>query len=208
MLIIPPNERDLICLVGIDPGTTFLGFGVLYFDPVTLRLAHASSELLRGEKLALDPWYISTHGPRASRVQAMRDRLCALFQMLRPLAVSAEGNFMNPHRPQAYGALVESVACIHQALQAVNYYQPLYMFEPSVVKKAVGAGGAADKEGVNKALHTLGLDQIYRAHISLQCASEHETDALAIAYTKYLEIYTAANDLYARFPQLMKVSNV
>jgi len=204
MLIIPPDERELVCLVGIDPGTTFLGFGLLYFDPYTLALKHASSELLRGERLALDPWFINAHGARASRVQGMKDRLASLFNLLKPFAVSAEGNFMNPHRPQAYGALVESVACIHEALKTYSYYQPLFMFEPSVVKKAVGAGGAAGKDDVNRALHQLGIDKIYSGSLLLEKATEHETDALAIAYTKYNEIREQANDLYVRYPHLKK----
>lgn len=202
MLTLPIPHPDIACICGIDPGTTFMGLSAIFFNVRTLAIEHSTTTLLRGDKLIVDNEYALLHGDRAARVQGMNEELRCLFRALQPVAIAAENNFMNMHRPQAYGALVESVNGILFAANEYNSLLPLDMVVPGQAKNAVGARGGADKKEVNQALCNIASFINYQGLNKLENLVEHEGDSLAIGFWRYRQLHESTIDMYRRYPQL------
>jgi crossover junction endodeoxyribonuclease RuvC len=145
-------------VLGIDPGTRVLGYGVVEG---------------RGSELsALDHGVIAPGGdiPLAERLLLIDTGLAALFAKHRPEAVAVEGVFS--HR-NARSALVLGHARGVVLLNAARARVPVFEYAPAEVKRAVGASGRAEKEQVVRLIKGfLGLASVQRADAA---------DALAIA---------------------------
>ena len=145
-------------VLGIDPGTRFLGFGVV--DEQRGQLLHVAHGVIKAD-------------PRA----ALEVRLCTLFTELtqalalfRPDAVAVEGLFTFKN---ARSALVLGHARGVAVLVAAQTGVPVHEYAPARVKKAVGASGASGKDAVARMVMTfLRLAEVERADAS---------DALAVA---------------------------
>ncbi|MCK9234764.1 MAG: crossover junction endodeoxyribonuclease RuvC [Gammaproteobacteria bacterium] len=195
MLIIPQPDDRTACIIGIDPGTRFMGLGVIFFNVLNLEIIQSGSTLLRGDALIENEDHIAFHGSRFARLHGIENRLHSFFTSLNPLCVAAESNFMNTNRPTAYGALVESVACIRSALFRHRALMELDLIEPSPVKNAVGCKGNAGKEDVNAGVERLNPILKYVGISAIKDLTEHETDGLAIAYWRYLLLVNHAQAL-------------
>lgn len=183
------NTNTIVNIIGIDPGTNTLGFSVIYFDCKTLTILSTFATTFIGEKLSrYDDYSRFLHGDRFMRLRAHEENLLHLFRQFQPFQVVAESNFMNTRRPQAYGALVETVSAIKSALYRFDPWKPLYLIDPPTVKKAIGAKGNADKEEVKRCLLKLEDDLHYQGDIPITALDEHSIDAIAIAYQRYRAI--------------------
>lgn len=180
------NNNTTVSIIGIDPGTNTLGFSVIYFDCKTMEILSTFATTFIGEKLSRNDDYSRfLHGERFMRLRAHEENLLHLFYQIQPFQVVAESNFMNTRRPQAYGALVETVSAIKSALYRYDRWKPLYLIDPPTVKKAIGAKGNADKEEVKRCLLLLKDDLCFHGDIPIEELDEHSVDAIAIAYQRY-----------------------
>lgn len=145
-------------VLGIDPGSRFTGFGVV--DQVGARLAHVGHGVIR----------LDGDSALALRLDAIFRGLCAALDTYRPDAVAVEGVFTFKN---ARSALILGHARGIALLVAAQRSLPVFEYPPARVKKAVGAGGASDKDAVARMVKTfLSLPAIERADAS---------DALAVA---------------------------
>ncbi len=147
-------------VLGIDPGSTVTGYGVV-----------TSS---RGRYHFVDAGVIKTNAktPMGERLLAIHDGLVEVMQRHQPEQIAIEQIFS--HRSsesalrlgQARGvALLASARCGHEATP----------YNPMVIKQTVGAHGKADKDAVARMVRVLlGVDLDLPADA---------TDALAIAIT-------------------------
>jgi crossover junction endodeoxyribonuclease RuvC len=146
-------------LLGFDPGTASTGFGVISAEGSTLR--------------ALEHGVITTGArtPAATRLAAIHRAAADLLVRHRPEAVAMEDLFVgaNPRTVlsvgQARGAVL--AACGLAGLEASAY-------PPAEVKAAVCGYGRADKAQVQRMVGAM-------LAADLRAASDHETDALAVA---------------------------
>jgi Holliday junction resolvasome RuvABC endonuclease subunit len=183
MLVIPEGASPIGCIVGIDPGSETLGMGALRVDVVKLEIIESTAFTFVGSKLAKDTWFGDTHGARAERIAAHEDNLVEIFEYYRPNLVASESPFYSQFRPQAYGALTETVDAIRSALWRYDCWLSLFMIDPPSVKKAVGATSHAKKDEVKAALMRL-PDLNYNGPVALEMLDEHSIDALAVAYCR------------------------
>ena len=145
-------------VLGIDPGTQYLGLGLV--ERRSGRVTHVAHFLLR---------------PRDC--DGLPDRLAYLFDAIteviaqhRPEEVAVEGVF---YARNARSAIVLAHARGIALLCAARAGLPVFEYAPASVKRAVGVSGAAQKEAVTRMVCTLlGLREVERA----DCA-----DALAVA---------------------------
>lgn len=145
-------------ILGIDPGTQYLGVGIVEGDGP--RLVHVDHELLTPKDFDVLP----------DKLAYIFDTLTDVIVKYRPEAVSIENVF---HGKNARSAIVLAHARAVAILAATKQGLPVFEYAPSQVKRAVGASGQAPKEVVTKLVCALlGLKEIERA----DCA-----DALAIA---------------------------
>jgi Holliday junction resolvasome RuvABC endonuclease subunit len=184
MLVIPEGASPVGCIAGIDPGSETLGFGALKLNVVTLEIIESTAFTFVGSKLAdSDGWFGDVHGARASRIQAHADNLVQVFRFYQPNMVASESPFYSQFRPQAYGALTETVDAIRSALWRYDCWLSLFMIDPPTVKKAVGATSHAKKDEVKAALMAL-PDLNYNGPTPIEMLDEHSVDALAVAYCR------------------------
>lgn len=180
-----PDEQPLR-VVGIDPGTETLGFGVLdlYLSTGELRVAHAETVDL--VKLVSDFRHEEkVHGARTARLMALEERLFIYFEHYQPHAICSESPYMGRF-PQAFAALTECVSYVRRAVVRYDRYMPLEMVDPPTAKKAVGVvvKRGITKDDVKVALEK--LDLVYAAGVDLKQFDEHSIDALAVAYYQAL----------------------
>lgn len=186
MLPLPDANNNIATIVGIDPGTTKLGFALLHYNVDNFEIVGCEAETLLGEKLPGSDWLESMYGSRFRRIEAYRSALKYRFDIANPVIIASESPFINVKRPAAYGALTEIVYAIKLAVVEHNSWRPLHLLPPSMVKNAVGAKGNADKDAMRIALNKLFV-------IASTCTKdtsqldEHSIDALAVAYCAWLQ---------------------
>jgi Holliday junction resolvasome RuvABC endonuclease subunit len=183
--MVPKESSNLVTLVGIDPGSETLGFAVLFIDIASMIIESSHAMTLTGSKLAgKDSWNSIIHGDRASRIFAHEEKLLELFNYYQPLVICSEAPFINNRFPMAGIALTEVLCGIKSAVIRYDVWKELYVIPPSVVKRAVGAPGNADKHVMKeKVTHLAELN--YNGNVPIHLLDEHSIDALAVAYGKF-----------------------
>lgn len=145
-------------VLGVDPGSRFMGFGAV-------------------EEREGKPWHLGHGVLRAAPTEPLEKRLKTLFEQLtaavreyRPDVIAVEGVFTLKN---ARSALVLGHARAVALLVAAQSELAVHEYAPARVKKAVGAGGGADKETVARCVKRfLSIESLARADA---------TDALAVA---------------------------
>jgi len=149
----------MVIVLGIDPGTANLGYGVV--------LAH-------GRKLAaLDGGVVTAPAsePLERRLARIHARLCDLIAEHKPSAVAVEDVFFGQNARSAFAVgQARGVVMLSAGLAGL----PCYSYTPQAVKAAVCGNGSAGKEQVQRMVGSL---------LSLPAPPEpdHAADALAVA---------------------------
>ena len=144
--------------LGIDPGSRFMGYGVV--EETRGRLLHVGHGVIRADLKA----------PLADRLQEIYEALTTALRLYRPDAVAVEGvfTFRNVRSALVLGH-ARGVALLASAQLGVEVHE----YAPAQVKRAVGAGAASGKDAVARGVRTiLRIDDFERADAS---------DALAVA---------------------------
>ena len=146
-------------VLGIDPGTAHMGYGVV---------------VSRGRKLAaLDGGVIQTRpgAPLERRLADIHARVCDLIREHRPAALAIEDLYFgrNAHSAFAVGQ-ARGVVLLSAGMTGI----PCFSSTPQVVKQAVCGSGGAGKEQVQRMVGALlSLPELPRP--------DHAADALAVA---------------------------
>lgn len=120
-------------VIGIDPGSRFLGWGLIE------QRANVVSHLDHGVIKA------DADAPLAERLHWIFDELKRAIGLSRPDAVAVEGVFTHKN---ARSALILGHARGVALLLAAQMRLPIYEYAPARVKRAVGAGGNDGKDAV------------------------------------------------------------
>lgn len=160
--------EEVTRILGIDPGTRFVGYGVVERRANSLHCLDSGCIRAEGDTLA--------------------ERLVTIYRGLRqvillhsPQAAAVETVFTgnNPKTAIAIGE-GRGVALLSAAEQGIA----VKGYEPALIKRAVAGNGRADKDQVRGMVRVL---------LQLPClpATDHESDALAIAITHARHLITA-----------------
>ena len=146
-------------VLGIDPGTAHMGYGVVRS---------------RGRRLvALDGGVIQTRpgAPLERRLADIHARVCDLIREHKPAALAIEDLYFgrNAHSAFAVGQ-ARGVVLLSAGMAGI----PCFSYTPQVVKQAVCGSGGAGKEQVQRMVGALlSLPELPRP--------DHAADALAVA---------------------------
>ena len=188
MAIVYPNSPNATigCIAGIDPGTNMLGFATLQFDLKTLAILSVQATSFKSDRMIDEDDILSiTHSERTAKIIAQKNNLVQYFRFYRPNIVACENPFINRLRPNAFGPLVEVVFAVRTAVYEYDPNVKFLTYEPSVIKKSVGANGIAGKDAVKQAI--LSLDELNPSPLTnLNDLDEHALDAVGVAYTHLL----------------------
>ncbi|MEK7600641.1 MAG: crossover junction endodeoxyribonuclease RuvC [Patescibacteria group bacterium] len=148
----------MVRILGIDPGTHRVGFGVVELEGQ--RLAPIAFDTLE--------YTLPSHG---ERLVALEKDVVALLKRHQPHAVAMERLFFAQNKTTALSVSeargVISLCVARRKLQLLE-------FTPSQVKLAVASHGQADKRQVTHMVKLL-------LHITSPIAHDDTTDALAVA---------------------------
>lgn len=147
-------------IMGIDPGTRNVGYGVIERDGSRVRRL-ASGCITAG------------NGDMAARLVTIHRALQEVIDAHRPQAAAIETVFTgdNPKTAIAIGE-GRGVAVLSAAEKGLS----VSGYEPALVKRAVAGSGRAGKEQVRRVITTL-------LQLPSPPETDHEADALAIAFT-------------------------
>lgn len=187
-LILPDHHRGMVgTICGIDPGTNMLGFAALEVDLKTLEVVGVTAQSFKSEAMIdRDTFIPLTHNERIAKILAQQNNLIQQFRFYKPFVIACENPFINRLRPAAYGPLVEIVFAIRMAAIEYSSYTKFLTYEPSTVKKTVGAGAICGKEEI-KFVICNNPELSPNAFTNLSNLDEHAIDALAVAYTHLLK---------------------
>lgn len=188
MIHIPLGSSTTVKIVGIDPGSSNLGFACLEYDLITQQIVRTQATTFNGLKLIKqDSWDIEIHGEKASRIKALKQKLLGCFLDLTPIQIVCEGAFFNQLRPNAFEVLIEVRTAIKEAISEYDCWRTIYLIDPPTVKKGVNAPGNAKKDVIRQCVLAL-PDLNYNGSVALTELDEHSIDALAIVYTRYKQL--------------------
>lgn len=175
-----PQGEDEATLIGLDPGTVLLGVAELTFRLDTFEVTRIHAVTLDGSKLPGSAWAAHMFGDRFRRIEALKAALTSTFERVHPVAIATEAPFYNRLRPNAYGALMEVVCALREAVRDYHFWRHLYPIDPPTVKRAVGASGNAKKEEVLAKLLTR-TELVAVCDPPIATLDEHAIDAIAVA---------------------------
>ncbi len=191
MLKVPEGASAQGLIVSIDPGSTNLGYGKIYFDVRDLEIIQTTAFTLDGSRMDTPLSDADTHGDRYTRIFALAKALENQFIADRPNLIICESPFMAKRMPMAFGALTEVVFAARIAARAYSANIPLELIDPPSAKKAVGAMGNAKKDAMLVALKAMTPILKFTPNQfgqTLEQLDEHSVDAIAIAYSLLLKL--------------------
>lgn len=151
-------------IIGIDPGTGILGFGVVDIAKDKIRLVDAG--------VVTTP----AHTPHDERLEDIFDSLTAIIAETKPDVMSIEKLFFSKNITTA---MTVSEARGVALLVARKAHLPIHEYTPQQIKQTLTGYGKADKKQVQEMVRTqLGLTEVPKPD---DCA-----DALAAAITHSL----------------------
>ena len=181
-LVLPEEGERLVTIGSTDPGTTNLGLSFLDIDPITLDLVKVRATSYKSERLVeFNDDIAYAHSDRIARICAQGDNLLQQFIENKPFVICSESPFFYRLRPGAFGALMEILFAIRNAAIRYDPMVRFFLYEPSTVKKALGAGFVG-KDTVRASV--AGNKEIMAAlEGSLDDLDEHAIDATCVGYT-------------------------
>ncbi len=148
-------------ILGVDPGTHRLGYGVVDVDGPTVRcVASGCLEARRRDPLEI-------------RLHALYRGLTDVVTEWRPDHLAVEEPFVAPERGAKSGVAVGQAQAL-ALLAAVDAGLEVHRYAPSSVKAAVSGYGAGTKDQVQRALRLL-------LNMGPEPMSEDASDAIAVA---------------------------
>ena len=162
------QEQTTYRIMGIDPGTNYMGYGIIEVEGSKLR------SVVMGD---ID---LHTMSDPYRKLRYIFDRVSRLIEDYDPKEVALESPF--------FGTNVQSMLKLGRAqgvamAAAISREVPITEYAPTKIKMAITGNGSAGKEQVADMLRRmLGLDKEEMPHFL------DATDALGAAYCHYLQM--------------------
>jgi Holliday junction resolvasome RuvABC endonuclease subunit len=172
------NKNDLR-IISIDPGNN-MGIVLTTVDVNTLEIKAVETHLL-----ILD--YFNNNfqeNALVNKLFSLNRFIIEIVESFQPHIMALENAFMHTRFAKAVMQLSQYISTIEIATKHVSKDILIKKYQPTVIKKTIGAGGGGDKDAVAKAINETKEYPMIDALI----LSEHEADALAIGYTCIQEL--------------------
>ncbi len=173
---------NLINIIAIDPGNN-IGVAIFTIDVRDFSIVSIETKLFILENIIgpLDDDF----NKLLYKLNIIQTIVTDLYTAYDPIALGVETSFLNTRFPKAVMQLSQYVAVIEHTMYVLNTRIKLFRYMPRYIKREIGAGGSADKDDM---MITVSALEEVTDLINPYVLSEHEVDAIAIAYTMLLEI--------------------
>jgi crossover junction endodeoxyribonuclease RuvC len=157
------NEDRII--LGIDPGTTIMGYGLIHVQGSSMKL------------ITLDVLFLAKLPSHADKLKRIFEKTLSLITEYKPDQLAVEAPF--------FGKNVQSMLKLGRAqgvAMAAALYRdiPIFEYSPKKIKKAITGNGNASKEQVASMLQSLLVIEKLPKHLDA-------TDGLAAAVCHYFQ---------------------
>lgn len=173
---------DNLVIVGIDPGISHMGLSAIYVSPdlSTIYSIYNTTIHSKDSPENISSFYIDN---RYSITEYHYSNLINWLSIHNPHYVVYEEPFFYFKSPAAYGALVESICVIRNAVHNYNPYIYIFNYRPKHIKLSVHATSYQGKVHMKDAI--LKIPEIYNNIINNidRDVDEHGIDSIAVAYT-------------------------
>lgn len=167
-------------LLSIDPGSTNMGYTVFEVTSMDQPMNVLHTGTLNVERLAKLMYGDSMmfyHGLRQAKMQICHEAVYKLLHAWEITYVVSESPYMSRF-PQAYGALMECLMSIRQAVMRYYPELPLALVDPATVKLSVGVkGNSGDKNHMTEA-----VARLYGHQVNVNVLDEHAIDSIAVGH--------------------------
>ncbi len=146
-----------LLVVGIDPGSTLLGFSVISVDLETGKRTLIFSKTLDASKvIKTDSTFAIIRNKRDARLTFLAQEISTLLDLYCPHIVAAESAFARRFRISAFEALIETMAVIRATVWQHSHVIKIYKIDPVTIKNHVGVSHIkTDKVDVENAVMKL-----------------------------------------------------
>ena len=176
-------------IVAIDPGNN-LGITIFTINSIDMSIVNIECKLY----VLSDNIDMSIPSRRITNKLLYIGRICAYINSVyNPLMLFTESAFINKRFPMAVMNLAPIMSMIQVGFLQVNPGIKMLQYPPKYVKKYVKAGGNADKDDMARAI---GVIPEISKYVDSKLISEHEVDAIAIAYVGLCDIRKYPHILY------------
>jgi len=176
-----PDDHPTLKIVGMDPGVTTFGLCLLTVSIPDLQVLSVQAQTLRLDKISWTHTNMLIHGFRLAKIMALQRLLTEYYHNVQPDVIATESPYINPQRPDAYGALMEVMTHVRMAVVHYDRCMTLQKVTPSQVKNAVGAKGGSDKISVQEGITQ--VEELKNKFLpAVEGLDEHSIDASAVAY--------------------------
>jgi len=165
-------------IIGIDPGSN-TGVAIFELSSIDMSILSISTHtvilnnMINGTDVLLER-------------NIVLSKICSyLYDTYIPKAVAVEAAFLNSRFPKAVMQLSQYTTTIDQTFYNKDNFIKILRYPPKYVKKYIGGGGNADKDGM--LLATRNIPELLN-NIDLNRLTEHEIDAIAIGYVSITEL--------------------
>ena len=169
-------------VLGLDPGLTNCGWNLaevnLKDDSITiLKVGEFHPGPTVEKKNYRDE--VEKFDKRTISLAYLREQLTKLLTELKPDAVCAEDIFINPHRPQAYGALSMFI-CVAKMTCYDVVHKHLVTIPTKICKQHIASRGDSSKLSVQQAIAS-SKHISFKDPVVLTQMTEHEADSIAVS---------------------------
>ena len=181
-------DKDTVCILGIDPSSTMVGYCLMYVCPngVIDYTVAWSVNLQRTDFYSFEN--AQSIGDKVERINALYRYMSDTLKTYQPDFVVSEQPFTNAKYPDAGLALAEVFSSIKIALGHYSPCKQLHVLPPKSAKKQLGDANA-DKDKMRYLVGNI-VNQINLSRdTGFERLDEHAIDAIAMAYTRYKSMF-------------------
>ncbi len=161
-----------------------MGLSVSLIDYSTKRIVETKTTTIHVKEKNLNKDSIELFGLRQTKIDYLNNIFQNYLEFYKPITVIVESPFYNMKRPAAFLPLVELLYQLRMTLRAIWPNSNFKTYEPSTIKKSVGAGAICKKDEVK--IHVLKHKDIFNyipEEVEMEDLDEHSIDSLAVIYT-------------------------
>jgi Holliday junction resolvasome RuvABC endonuclease subunit len=177
--------NQIFNIFSIDPGINHLGLSITSIDFNTKEVLSTDTKTIHAKEKYLNKHTIENYGLKQAKIDYLNQIFIDLLNEYRPITVAIETPFYNLKRPAAFMPLVELLYQLSISLRATLASSNLALYQPSIIKKTIGASAICKKEEVREYVLKKKDFFKYKSIFPMEDLDEHSIDSLAIFYTHY-----------------------
>ena len=139
-------------VMGMDPGTHYLGLSVACLDIQAMKIAELHSKTIVLDQLVINKHIVASHSHQFARLHALGLVVQEEFRIWDIACLFCESPYYSHKTPTAFGPLTATVTTVRHSLAAYDPTLAMVLLSPSQIKNVVGASGGAKKPEVLEAM--------------------------------------------------------